>query len=153
MTLCPYKCILLFYFFYIERSPFMVRTIHKITAVALSASLVLSGAFLSGNSAKAAKKLSISKTSISLKKGNSKTLKIKNLKKGRTVTWKSSKPSVAKVTKTGKVTAKKTGTAVITAKQTFQCKVTVKKMKSSNKKLSISKTSISLKKGNSKTFF
>ena len=112
----------------------MVRTIHKITTMALSASLVLSGALLPGNSAEAAKKLSISKTSISLKKGDSETLKIKNLKKGQTVKWKSSKPAVAKVTKAGKVTAKKAGAATITAKvakQTFQCKVTVKKNKNS----------------------
>ena len=47
----------------------------------------------------------------------------------RKVTWKSNKPKIAAVSKSGKVTAKKTGKAVITAKadnKTARCTVTVK---------------------------
>ena len=49
---------------------------------------------------------------------------------GKQVKWKSSKTSVVKVTKNGKITAKKKGSAKITATyqgQTFICKVKVKK--------------------------
>lgn len=56
------------------------------------------------------------------------------------VTWSSSKPSVAKVSSKGKVTAVKTGTATITAKfgkKKYTCKITVKQG-------SISKSSASL---------
>ena len=121
----------------------MVRANYRFMTAILTASLVFSSTVLPANSAEAAKKLSISKKSITLKKGNSATLKIKNLKKSRKVTWKSSKPSVANVTKKGKITAKKTGTAVITAqtgKQTFKCKVTVIKKKTSPKSSSSSTT-------------
>lgn len=55
------------------------------------------------------------------------TLKVKNASKK--ITWSSSKPSVASVSKTGKVTAKKAGKAVISAKvgqSTLKCTVTVK---------------------------
>lgn len=58
------------------------------------------------------------------------TLKIKNRPAGSKVTYKSTKPSVAKVSKSGKITAKKVGKATIkvkVGKYLLKCKVTVKK--------------------------
>lgn len=76
---------------------------------------------------KVQKKIALNKTSITLKKGKTFQLKLKNaLKK---VTWKSTNKKVAIVGKKGKVTAKKKGTAVIQAvsgKKTYRCKVKVK---------------------------
>lgn len=69
----------------------------------------------------------LSKKSITLKVGETSTIKVKGTK--QTVKWKSSKKSIATV-KNGKITAKKTGTANITATilgKKFTCKVTVKK--------------------------
>ena len=64
------------------------------------------------------------------------------------VTWKSSNKKVATVSSKGKVTAKKKGTATITMKvngvKTATCKVTVK-----NKTFTVSKSSVSIKKGKS----
>ncbi len=74
-------------------------------------------------------KYKLSKTKATLKKGKTLKLKVKKLQEGDVVTWKSSKTSVAKVSKTGKVTAKKAGKATITAKigkKKLTCKITVK---------------------------
>ncbi|MCD8074506.1 MAG: Ig-like domain-containing protein [Lachnospiraceae bacterium] len=68
----------------------------------------------------------ISETSATLIKGQ--TLKLKITGTSDTVTWKSSKKSVAKVSASGKVTAKKKGTATITATVNgtkYKCKITV----------------------------
>lgn len=73
---------------------------------------------------------------VTLRKGRKKTLKLKNAP-GKVV-WKSSKKSVASVSKKGVVTAKKAGKAVITAtckNKKYKCTVTVTsggKKKSSN---------------------
>ena len=70
----------------------------------------------------------ISKKSIGLVVGEKYTLKVSGVSKSK-VTWKSSKTSVATVTKNGKVTAKKRGTAKISAKikggKTLKCTVRV----------------------------
>lgn len=71
------------------------------------------------------------KSSISLKKGKSTTLKPRLTPSGSTdkITYKSSNSKVATVSSKGKITAKKKGTAKITikaGKASFQCKVTVK---------------------------
>ena len=69
---------------------------------------------------------SISKSKISLEKGNTYTLKVKNTK--RTIKWSSSNKSIATVNSKGKVTAKKAGTVTITAKvgnKKLKCKVNV----------------------------
>ena len=77
-----------------------------------------------------AAQVKISKKSIALYVGQSKTLKLKNLKKKyiSKVKWKSSNKKVATVSKKGKVVAKKQGKATITAKinnKKYKCKVFV----------------------------
>lgn len=71
-------------------------------------------------------KASLSATKISIVKGKTKALSISGTSKKPA--WSSSRPSVASVDKTGKITAKKKGTAVITAaidSIALTCKVTV----------------------------
>ncbi len=80
----------------------------------------------------------ISKKKVTLLTGQKVTLKVTGTKK--TVTWSSSKKSVATVTKKGKVTAKKKGTATITAKvgsKKLKCKVTVQAPKLNKKKATV----------------
>lgn len=70
--------------------------------------VILSGLSLTGPttvSAASKNKSAINITDIVMKKGQSRTLKISGTKKK--VTWKSSKPSVVKVSSKGKMTAKK----------------------------------------------
>ncbi len=77
--------------------------------------------------ASAAAKVKLSKTSVTLVKGKTCTLKVTGTKKK--VKWSSSKTSVATVSTKGKVTAKKKGTATITAKvggKSYKCTVKVK---------------------------
>lgn len=74
----------------------------------------------------------LNKSSLTLTVGQSKTLKLKGVKKGQKIKWTSSKKSVAKVSSKGKVTAKKKGKTVISAKvkgKKYKCKVTVKNSK------------------------
>lgn len=99
---------------------------------AVAAMVVLLSAGLGSNTADAAKKVKISKTKLTLKVGQSKTLSVKNLSKKnkKKLKWSSNKKKVATVSKKGKVTAKKAGTAKITAKvgkKKYTCKVTVTK--------------------------
>lgn len=82
-------------------------------------------------------KVKLNKTSVSLsKKGKTYTLKATctpTTANSRSVTWKTSKKSVATVNSKGKITAMKKGTCYITAtaddgsKKSAKCKVTVKK--------------------------
>jgi len=101
---------------------------HIISAITVSA-LATAVCFSSlADTSLAAKQLKINKKTITLKKGQKYTLKIKNTTKK--VTWRTSKKKVATVSKKGVVTAKKKGTAYITAKvvnRKFKCKVTVVK--------------------------
>lgn len=72
--------------------------------------------------------LSISKTSMTMKVGDTRTLKVTTSLSG-TVTWKSSNAKAASVSQKGKVTAKKAGSATITAtikQKSVSCNVTVK---------------------------
>jgi hypothetical protein len=80
-----------------------------------------------GSVAEAATTVKITKTKLSLNVG--KTYKLKITGTSSTVTWKSSKKTVATVSKYGTVSAKKAGTATITATvdgTKYTCKVTVK---------------------------
>lgn len=72
--------------------------------------------------------IKMSRSKLTIVAGGSKKLSVKNAR-GK-VKWKSSKPSVAKVSGTGKVTAKKAGKATISATfkgKTVRCNVVVKK--------------------------
>lgn len=72
----------------------------------------------------------LSKASITVKKGKTYQLKMRNTK--QKYKWYSKNKSIATVTSKGKVTGKKNGTTYICAKsasgKTFKCKVTVKKV-------------------------
>ena len=84
--------------------------------------------------------ISLSKTSLTIQKGKSTTLKATVKGKSKTVTWKSSDKTIATVDKSGKVTGKKEGTATITATAngvSAKCKVTV-----INTDLSVSKNAV-----------
>ena len=73
-----------------------------------------------------AAQVKLNKKKLTLRKGKTKKLVLKNAD-GK-ITWKSSKKSVASVSRTGVVTAKKSGKATITAKyngEKYKCKVTV----------------------------
>ena len=75
----------------------------------------------------AASSVELNKSKLTLYVGKSYTLKVSGTTQA--VTWKSSKTSVATVTKAGKVTAKSAGSATITAtvnSEKYTCKVTVK---------------------------
>lgn len=92
----------------------------------LPLAVLLVSLFVMPFTAEAAKKPQISAQKSTIAVGNTKTLKMKNTK-GK-VTWKSSKPSIAKVSGKGVVTAMKKGSATITAKvskKKYSCKVTV----------------------------
>lgn len=78
-----------------------------------------------------AQKVSLKKTKLTLKKGKTYKLSAKVTGKGdTTLTWYSSNPSVATVSKTGKITAKKAGTVKIIVKtrsgKKAVCTITVK---------------------------
>lgn len=83
--------------------------------------------------AEAASNVKLNKTKITLEKGDSKTITVKNKPSGAKVTFKSSNTKVAKVSSTGLVIAQKKGNATITVtvktstKTTkLKCKVKVK---------------------------
>ncbi len=74
-----------------------------------------------------AAKAKLNKTNVTMTVGQQRKLKVKNTDKQ--IKWKSSKKKVAKVSKTGVVTAKREGTTVVTAKfgkKKLSCKVQVK---------------------------
>lgn len=91
--------------------------------------LSLTAGFVYPNTANAAN-AKISKSKLTLTKGNSCTLKI-NGSSGK-VTWKSSNKKIATVSQKGKITAKRVGNAKITAtikSKKWTCRITVKKKK------------------------
>lgn len=111
----------------------MKKTIHKKLFGSILAALMISICvpyipFTSGNITTdvqaASPKLSSSK--LTLSRGQSHKLRMKNTKKK--VVWRSSRKSVASVSKNGTIKAKNTGTATITAKigkKKYKCQVTV----------------------------
>ena len=73
------------------------------------------------------KKLTLNKTKLSLKTGDTFKLKLDGIS-AKKVSWKSSDKTIAAISKTGTITAKKKGTATITAiykKEKYKCRVTV----------------------------
>ena len=98
--------------------------------------------------------VALNKTTLTLDKGKSETLKATVLPEDatdKTVTWSSSNASVASVDQNGKVTAKLGGNATITAKvgdKTATCAVTVIAYVES---VSLNKTTLTIAKGSSET--
>ena len=87
----------------------------------------------------------LDKTSLTLTKGKTYTLKTTVTGTNKTVSWSSSNSSVASVDKNGKVTAKTKGTATITAKVdgvSASCKVTVNE--SAKTTIKLDKTKVTL---------
>lgn len=91
----------------------------KALAIVLTGAVALPGMF-SGTPALAKAKCSVKK--MTLQAGEKKTIKIKGKVKGAKYTFKSSKTSIAKVSKKGVVTAKKAGKAVITVTEKKKAK-------------------------------
>jgi len=116
-------------------------------ALCLAAPALLPARTLPGLTARAATKTpKLNKTKATLYVGQTLQLKLANAK--GTVTWKSSRKTVAAVSKKGKVTAKKAGSATITAidgKKKYTCKITVKRG------LTAKSTKVSLTAGASKS--
>lgn len=109
------------------------------TMIITSAVVVPSG--FNQTKAYAAGTIKLSTTTLNLAKGKSSTLKLNNAS-GK-VKWSSSNSKIAKVNKSGKVTAKKIGKATITAKcngKSYKCKVFVtdKKLTVNTKKVNLS---------------
>lgn len=105
--------------------------VRRLTSFFMALVMVLCFSFVYDDTnvtAVAAKKVSINKTNVTLKKGKSITLKLRGTKKK--VKWSSNRKRIATVSKKGKVTAKRVGKAKITAKvgkKKYNCTVTVVK--------------------------
>ena len=87
----------------------------------------------------------LDKTSLTLTKGKTYTLKTTITGTNKTVSWSSSNSSVASVDKNGRVTAKTKGTATITAKVdgvSASCKVTVNELAKTTIKLNKTKVTL-----------
>ena len=117
----------------------------RLTAFLLSLAMVLSllGAY-APTITEAAAKPKLAKKAESLVIGGVKKIKVKHKPKGAVISYKSSKSSVASVSKKGKVTGKKAGSAKITvtvkkgkAKTKLIYKATVKKPALKTKSLSV----------------
>ena len=109
-----------------------MRKILLLLTMVLACSLIPAAAIAAPAPVPAAStaKTGIEQTKLTLYVGNTWQLYVYGTTKK--VTWKSSKPSVAKVNSKGLITAKKAGTATITAKvgsKSYKCKVTVKKVR------------------------
>ena len=105
------------------------KSFRKALSLVLSVALALSGGISPMAEASAGPKLN--KKKLTLKVGEKFKLKVKKADKNAKITWKSSKPKVASVSKKGKVTAKKAGSTKIKVKvksdgQTFKLKCKVK---------------------------
>lgn len=114
------------------------RKARKAVALLTAGALILTSAGIKADAAKAAVKLN--KTKVSLAEGKKVSLKISktNVKTIKSKKWTTTKPSIAAVSSSGKVTAKKAGNATIkcvvkyiakgaesVSKKTLKCKVTV----------------------------
>lgn len=93
----------------------------KVLSLALAAAMLLQPC-LTGVQAKKAKNAALSAKKLSLKVGQSKKIGIKRKKKKANYTFRSSKKSIATVTRTGKVKAVKAGTTKITVKEKYKKK-------------------------------
>lgn len=86
--------------------------------------------------------MKLNKNSVTLAVGDSQKLKVRNLPENAKISWKSSKESIASVSKKGKVKAKKSGNTTIKCKVTYggkksktkilKCKINVTEKKENN---------------------
>ena len=107
----------------------------KLVSVFMTAVLACGLLIIPAGQGSASGKVKLNKTKVTLTVGKTVKLKLKNAPKGKKITWKSSKKSVAAVSSKGIVKAKKKGTAKIIAKaagKRYTCKVTVKAKASSS---------------------
>ena len=81
--------------------------------------LLLSASIIPGT-ADAAAKLKLSVSKVTLNAGSSKTVKVKNAPEGSKITWSSKDTGIAKVNKSGKITAVKKGNTTVTAKVVYK---------------------------------
>lgn len=110
----------------------------KVTAVAKGTATITASIEVEGQKKSAACEVTVSeatgttalsKSSLTLSLKDSETLSVTNAPSGASVTWKSSKTTVASVDSNGKITAVAAGTATITASVNgteLKCEVTVK---------------------------
>lgn len=108
------------------------KEMKKVVAVVIVMALLVSGTVVPG-SAKAAGKVKLNKTKVSIAAGKTVQLKLKNAKKK--VKWSSANKKIAIVSKKGKVTGKKAGKVKITARSAgkkYICRVTVIKSNGGN---------------------
>ncbi|MBO6108699.1 MAG: Ig-like domain-containing protein [Eubacterium sp.] len=108
----------------------IIKKLRPAVVCACAFGLAVSG-LSADTDALAAKKPSISKKILTMKVGQKKTLKLKNITKKQSgrVKWSSFRENVATVNKKGVVRAKSSGQTTISArykKKTYTCKVTVK---------------------------
>lgn len=124
------------------------RFLCLLLSVALAATLSLMAMSDTAHAATGTAKPKLSKTSVSVYKGKTYTLKLKNAQSGKKVKWSTSNKKVVSVKQSGNkavVKGVKAGKATVTAKygsKKYKCTVTVK-----SKPVALSKTSVSLKKG------
>lgn len=124
------------------------RFLCLLLSVALAATLSLMAMSDTAHATTGTAKPKLSKTSVSVYKGKTYTLKLKNAKSGKKVKWSTSNKKVVSVKQSGNkavVKGVKAGKATVTAKygsKKYKCTVTVK-----SKPVALSKTSVSLKKG------
>jgi uncharacterized protein YjdB len=103
-----------------------MKQIKKKIAIVLT--LILSISMIPTMDVSAAKKVKLSRTTVTIYVGKTVTLKLKNNK--NKVRWSSSNRNIATVTKKGKVKGKKAGKTTITAKvgkKKYRCRVTIRK--------------------------
>ncbi len=108
------------------------RVLSTLVAATLAFGLMTGAVSVATPAMAKAKRITISSKKLTLKVGEKKTIKLKNVtkKQAKKITWKTSKKAVATVTKKGVITAKKAGKATVSAtykKKKYNCVVTVKK--------------------------
>lgn len=96
------------------------KVFNTTVSIALTMALFAVAASTAGKTAQMAKKASVSSKTITLTKGQKKSIIIKNKKKGAKYTFKSSSKKIAKVNSKGLVTAVRKGTAKITVKESYR---------------------------------
>lgn len=106
------------------------KNIKRVLFAVLSAFIILPLSAKAADTGAVKATIKLSDTKKTVKEGLSFKLKATVTGESKKITWKSTKPSVATVSKSGKVTAKKAGQTTITAQangKTAKCKITVKK--------------------------